>query len=93
MRTFAILTVLSVLATGVAHAGERSITLTVDKMYCDTCPLTVRAAIQKVKGVKSATVSYQKKTAVVVFDDTATTPEAIAAASTKIGYPARLAAN
>jgi mercuric ion binding protein len=44
-----------------------------------------------VKGVKSAQVDYKRKTALVVFDDGATTVEAIAAASTNAGYPARLA--
>jgi periplasmic mercuric ion binding protein len=38
-------------------------------------------------------VDYKTKTAVVVFDDGATSVEAIAAASTNAGYPARLATN
>jgi mercuric ion binding protein len=43
-----------------------------------------------VVGVNSAKVSYEKKSAVVVFDDAKTTVDAIAAASTNAGYPARL---
>jgi mercuric ion binding protein len=44
-----------------------------------------------VPGVNSVKVSYENKAAVVVFDDAKTTVDAIAAASTNAGYPARLA--
>ena len=43
--------------------------------------------------MKSAKIDYKTKTAVVVFDDSAATVDAIAAASTNAGYPARPAAN
>ena len=76
---------------GAALAGERTITLAVDKMYCGACPLTVESAIKGVPGVNSVKVSYENKSAVVVFDDAQTTVDAIAAASTNAGYPARLA--
>lgn len=93
MRKLIVLAAVLALGAGAAQAAERSIKLAVDKMYCDACPLTVSMAIQGVKGVKSAKVDYQTKSAVVVFDDEATTVEAIAAASANAGYPARLAAN
>jgi mercuric ion binding protein len=76
---------------GAALAGEQTITLAVDKMYCGSCPLTVETAIKGVSGVKSVKASYENKSAVVVFDDARTTVDAIAAASTNAGYPARLA--
>ena len=59
-------------------------------MYCAACPLTVKTAIEKVAGVKDAKVDYQKKQAVVTFDPTKTTTEAVAAASTNVGYPAQV---
>jgi periplasmic mercuric ion binding protein len=93
MKKLVMLSALLALGTGAAQAAERSIKLAVDKMYCDACPLTVSKAMQGVKGVKSAKVDYETKTAVVVFDDGATTVDAIAAASTNAGYPARLATN
>jgi mercuric ion binding protein len=74
-----------------ALAGERTVTLAVDKMTCAACPITVEKAIKGVTGVKSVKVSYEKKAAEVVFDDAKTTVDAIAAASTNAGYPARLA--
>ena len=93
MKKLIILAALFTLGTGAAQAAERSVKLAVDKMYCDACPLTVSKAMQGVKGVKSAKVDYKTKSAVVVFDDGATTVDAIAAASTNAGYPARLATN
>ena len=93
MKKLIVLAVLMALGADAAQAAERTIKLTVDKMYCDACPLTVSKAIQKVKGVKSANVDYKTKTAVVIFDDATATVEAITAASINAGYPARLAAN
>jgi mercuric ion binding protein len=77
-------------STNPAVAADQTITLSVDKMYCATCPLTVQAAIQKVPGVKSVKVDYKTKSAVVVFDAGKTTAEAVAAASTNVGYPAQV---
>lgn len=93
MKKLILLAALMALGTGAAQAAERTVKLAVDKMYCDACPITVSKAMQGVKGVKSAKVDYETKTAVVVFDDAATTVEAIAAASSNAGYPARLATN
>ena len=73
-----------------ALADDQTVTLAVEKMYCAACPLTVKTAIEKVAGVKDAKVDYQKKQAVVTFDPTKTTAEAVAAASTTVGYPARV---
>jgi mercuric ion binding protein len=93
MKRLIVLTTLIALATGAAEAVDRTVKLAVDKMYCDACPITVSKAMQGVKGVKSAKVDYETKTATVVFDDGATTVDAIASASTNAGYPARLATN
>jgi mercuric ion binding protein len=93
MNKLVILAAIVTFGMGAAQAGERTVRLAIDKIYCDSCPLTVSKAIQKVNGVKSAKVDYKTKTAVVVFDDAKTLVEAITAASTDAGYPARLAAN
>ena len=89
MKKWIVLAVLSAFGAGEAQAAERTVKLAVDNMYCDACPITVGRAMKGVKGVKSAQVDYKNKTAFVVFDDGATTVEAIAAASTNAGYPAR----
>lgn len=73
-----------------ATAQTRTATFAVANMTCATCPITVKKAIQKVPGVQSVDVSFEKKTAVVVFDPSRTRPAAIAAASTGVGFPAKM---
>lgn len=68
--------------------GERAMTFAIGNMTCALCPITVRKAIEGVAGVTSVSIDFDAKTALVVFDPTATTPEDIAAASTNAGYPA-----
>lgn len=70
-----------------AQAASRKVTLSVPSMDCDTCPITIRHALLKVPGVKSALVSYKKRTAVVTFDDAQTTVPALTRATENAGYP------
>lgn len=76
-----------------AAVTEQKVTFVVDNMSCALCPVTVKTAMQKVPGVKSVDVDFKAKTATVVYDPSVTTPEAIAAASTNAGYPARPLSN
>lgn len=78
---------LLLLSCGTAFAGERTVTLTVENMYCDACPLTVKKSISAVPGVGKVVVSYNDKTAVVTYDDTKADVKALTAATTKAGYP------
>ena len=70
-----------------AFAGERSVTLAVQNMYCAACPHTVKSSLQSVPGVKTVLVSFENKTAIVVFDDTKTNLQALTKATTDAGYP------
>ena len=70
-----------------AQAAPRQVVLTVPSMDCDTCPITIKAALMKVPGVKRAVVSYQKRTAVATFDDTSTNVAALTRATDGAGYP------
>ncbi len=71
-----------------AIAGEtRTATLDVTKMDCAVCPITVRKALEKVPGVGSAKVDLKTHRAVVSFDPSKTTPEALAKATTDAGFP------
>lgn len=71
-------------------AGEKTVTLAVENMSCVTCPITVRMAISKVEGVETVKVDFEKREALVIFDDELTTTELLAAASTNAGFPAKL---
>ena len=71
-------------------AEERTVNLSVPGMYCASCPFIVQAAISDVNGVLSVTADSDQRTAVVVFEDSLATIEAITAASTNAGYEATL---
>jgi len=89
---------ISLPATAPAFAQSTSETVTVkeltqtfaiENMYCALCPVTVRKAMEGVAGVKSVKVDFEAKTAAVVYNPSAATVAAIAAASTNVGYPAK----
>jgi mercuric ion binding protein len=78
---------LSLLISSAEFAGEKTVTLTVENMYCSACPITVKSSLEAVPGVTKAVVSYADKTAVVTFDDAKTAVPALTAATTNAGYP------
>jgi mercuric ion binding protein len=70
-----------------AFAADRTVTLTVQNMYCAACPFTVKSSLQSVPGVKTVLVSFENKTAIVVFDDAKANVQALTKATTDAGYP------
>ena len=68
-------------------ATPQTVTLSVPGMTCTACPFTVKQALSKVKGVDKAEVSYEKKQAVVSFDDAKTNVQALTKATADAGYP------
>lgn len=70
-----------------AWAATQTVTLSVPGMTCAACPFTVKRALTKVDGVQKVEVSYEKLAAVVTFDDTKTTVEALTKATENAGYP------
>ena len=80
----------SILASSTAFAGERTVTLAVQNMYCSACPITVKSSLEAVPGVAKVVVSYEDKTAVVTFDDAKTGVPALISATTNAGYPSAL---
>jgi periplasmic mercuric ion binding protein len=90
MKSLPIVLTTLVLAAG-AHAGaDRNVTLQVSNMTCATCPIAVRMALEKVRGVDAAKVDYKSKLAVVTFDPAKTTPEALMKATANAGFPSTL---
>ncbi|GMQ97417.1 MAG: mercury resistance system periplasmic binding protein MerP [Gammaproteobacteria bacterium] len=83
----------TVLATGPVQAAEmKTVTLDVQNMTCNFCPITVRKALEKVPGVVKATASLETKSATVTFDPTKTNVEALTKATADAGYPSTLKA-
>lgn len=68
-------------------AAPKTVTLTVSNMTCATCPITVKKALTRVNGVTKAAVDFDKKEAVVTFDDAKTSVTALTKATTDAGYP------
>ncbi|MFC5607609.1 mercury resistance system periplasmic binding protein MerP [Variovorax soli] len=68
-------------------ASPQTVTLSVPGMTCAACPITVKQALSKVTGVNKADVSFEKKQAVVSFDDAKTNIQALTKATADAGYP------
>jgi mercuric transport protein len=71
-------------------ASFQQVVLTVDGMTCSTCPITVRKALEGVEGVYSARATYEPPQAVVRFDPSKTSVEALTQATTNAGFPSKL---
>jgi mercuric ion binding protein len=81
------------LAAGVALATpQRTITLVVENMTCGTCPIVVKKALERVPGVSSTSVDFDKKTAIVTFDPDRATTAKLTQATTEAGFPSKLIA-
>jgi mercuric ion binding protein len=73
-----------------ASAAQRTVTLTVENMYCEACPYMVKKTLEHVSGVSNVSVSFKDKTAIVVFDDDKARIEDLTNATTKAGFPSQL---
>jgi len=69
-------------------AQEQTVTMHVSGMTCGTCPISVRHRALQLKGVHTAAVDLDTATATVTYEDSEQSPQAIAQAITKLGYPA-----
>lgn len=68
-------------------AAIQTVTLSVPGMTCAACPITVKKALTRVDGVQKVEVSYEKREAVVTFDDAKTNADALTQATENAGYP------
>lgn len=84
--------IMSITLSTLAHSASEARFL-VDKMTCATCPIAVKKAMQRVDGVKEIDIDFDKKLAVVIYDDSVTTPKAIADAASNVGFPTTAIAN
>jgi mercuric ion binding protein len=90
-RAFAILTACAALAApGLAAAKQQTVALNVPTMDCATCPITIKAALAKVPGVSKVKVSYEKREAVIVYDDAQASVADLKKATADVGYPAMI---
>jgi periplasmic mercuric ion binding protein len=76
--------------SGFISAAEQSVILSVPRMNCPVCPITVKKSLQQVDGVKSVNVIYESKTAEIAFDDKLTNINSLLKATENVGYPSYL---
>jgi mercuric ion binding protein len=79
----------AMLVSALAHAGERTVTLAVENMYCAACPHIVSKSLDRVDGVVAVAVSNEDKTATVTFDDARASVADLIRATTDAGYPSK----
>lgn len=70
-----------------ALAAPTTVVLSVPSMDCPVCPITVKAALNKVNGVSQTEVNFGKRQATVTFDDAKTNTAALTQATKDAGYP------
>lgn len=81
------------LATGIASpawAAQQTVTLSVPTMDCPVCPITVKKALTRVTGVVKAEVNFDKRQAVVIYDDARTQVGQLTKATADAGYPSQV---
>lgn len=75
------------IASSAFAASPRTVLLQIQKMTCETCPIVVRKALERLPGVNSVHVDFRLKTATVQFDPDKVTPEMLSAAAANAGFP------
>ena len=68
-------------------AATKTVTLSVDGMTCAACPITVKKALSKVEGVSQVDVTFEKREAVVTFDNAKASVQKLTKATEDAGYP------
>lgn len=81
------------LASSGALAEVKTVTLSVPGMNCELCPTTIKKAVSRVPGVSKVTASYENKEAVVTYDDSKTSVDALTKATANAGYPSAVKKN
>jgi mercuric ion binding protein len=78
------------LAAAAFGAPPQTAVLAVENMTCGACPIVVKKALERVPGVSSTSVDFDKKTATVTFDPDKTTSARLTRATTEAGFPSKL---
>ncbi len=71
-------------------AEQKTVTLDVLGMICVSCPFIVSMTLKRVNGVSDVKASSNTKTAIVTYDPTLVTPDALLKATREAGYPSTL---
>lgn len=72
MKRLATVIALAATLSSPIWAATKTVTLSVPCMDCPVCPITVTKALTKVDGVSKVDVDFDKRQAVVIYDDAKT---------------------
>ena len=86
MKRFVVLAALAATLSAPAWAAMKTVALSVPGMTCASCPVTVRAALKRVDGVKDIAVIGDTDIQ-VTYDDARTNVAALINATKNAGYP------
>lgn len=90
-----ILFVIAILSsTAALSANSETVTLAVDKMTCNMCPITVKKALKNVDGVTDVSAKYEGDGvgwAKVTFDPSKVNADELTRVTEQAGYPSRIA--
>lgn len=86
LMSFVLILLVALSITSVA--GEKKVEIKVDGMTCDGCVNTVKTSLEKVEGVKSATVSLAENSVVVLYDENVTDEASLRKTINSTGYKA-----
>lgn len=81
---------IAVILTGAsmaASAAPKTVTLAIPSMYCPVFPITVKKALSQEPGFGQVDVNFEKRQAVVTFDDAKTNVGALTVSTKNAGYP------
>lgn len=90
MKKLAALVALTLILSAPAWAATQTVTLSVPGMTCAACPITVKKALTRVEGVQKVEVRFEKRDAIVTFDNTKTNIRNLTKATEDAGYPSRV---
>ena len=79
--------------SNVLASEVKTITLAVDGMTCNMCPITVKRALKKLDGVSEVTAKYEGNDngwAQVTFDSNKVNIDDITFATEEAGFPSRI---
>jgi mercuric ion binding protein len=79
------------LLAGSALAVPQTVRLSMPTMDCPVCPITIKKALLQVTGVSRAQVNFERKEALVTFDNERTRVDALMRATAGAGYPSTVA--
>jgi periplasmic mercuric ion binding protein len=91
--TLGSVSLVGLVVAGLAFAAPpQTATLAVENMTCGTCPIVVKKPLERVPGVTSTSVDFDRKTATVTFDPDKVTSAKLTQATTEAGFPSKVVA-